>query len=995
MQPPAGHVTIVFALAGGETEPALPDAGGGYRVKQVEGGVMLAFADAETAVAWSLGAQGSPGGLRVGIHSGEPLCLPDPRSGRMDYFGPVVNLASRLAAAGHAGQTLLSGAAAGRAAERADLTDLGEHRLRGLEKPERVFLALPPGGAPRAFPPLRALTTLPTNLPTQTASFVGRESELRALADLLGDPAARVVVLTGSAGTGKTRLAVRAGAEHLERFPGGCWFADLSEAADAAGVGAAVAAALSLPGGGHADPVGEVGAALEGRRPLLLILDTFERAVAQAAATVGVWSARAPHARFLLTSRARTGLPGERELRVEPLPVAPAAATAAEALRSDAVRLFVERASEARPGFALTDANVRDVAAICADLEGIPLAIELAASRARILQPAEMVRKLGQKFQLLRSARQDTARRQQTLSGAIEWSHEMLAGWERAAFRQASVFRGGFGPEAAAAVLDLSVERGAPAGDAAAESLGGKSLLRVFEGAGGRRFGFYRPLLEFAERKLAEVEGAAGRAAAEARHEAYYLGLADRHDRPGQRFTESQERMSPELENFFAIQDRGLARGGDGVIAAGRSAAATVVTIAARGPLAEGAARLERALHALEADPAVLGRAPAYLRPALNWGLGRVHRVTGDWERSERETRRAVELGRPLGRSSSLADSLWELSFILGSQGRMHESHAALDECEEVSRELGLKARLMSVLHLKTVRMISELDAAGAVAVAEEALGLARESGREDALAEALNALANTLYEAGFVKRAEACYRQAIEIDEKLKNRVGLATKLGNLGDVRSLYGDTQGALELFRRAAEIDRDLGRRMNLAYGRLREGTALRRAGDLEGSMSAFAAADTAIRSCGSRALIESLERSRARTLLLRGEFEAALRCLQVAGDILFEEKEWLTFSEVAALRARTLLASGRAAEAREAIRSILAEAWASRAAAIYRFAWYAILAQAEEVLGSAEAAREAAGAACRLAELLLSELTPENEDLKDLLPAARRIAGAGP
>ncbi|MBI2920183.1 MAG: tetratricopeptide repeat protein [Planctomycetes bacterium] len=991
MHPPAGNVTIVFALAGDGSGAVPGAAGGGYEVKQVEGGVMLAFPDAGGAVAWSLAAQRA-GALRVGIHSGEPICVPDPRSGRMDYFGPVVNLASRLAAAGHPGQTLLSAAAARPLLQHAGFVDLGDHRLRGLEKPEQVFLALPPGGDARAFPPLRALTTLPTNLPTQTASFVGREPELKALDGLLADPAARVVVLTGPAGTGKTRLAVRTGAEHLERFPGGVWFADLSEAADAGAVGAVVAAALGLPGGGHADPVGEVGDALENRRPLLLILDTFERAVAHAGATVGFWAAQAPHARFLLTSRARTGLPGERELVLEPLPVAPAAASAAEALRSDAVRLFVERAAEARPGFALTDANVRDVAAICADLEGIPLAIELAASRARILQPAELLRKLGQKFQLLRSARQDAARRQQTLSGAIEWSYEMLAGWERAAFRQASVFRGGFTPAAAAAVIDLAGEPGEPPGDAAAESLCGKSLLRGFETAAGRRYGFYRPLHEFAERKLAEADGDAGARAAEARHEAYYLEMADGLERAGSRFADTHDRIHPDLENFFAIQDRGLARGGEGVIAAALAATATVHAVSWRGPLAEGAARLERALQALEADPALPGKAPPLLRATLYYGLGRVHRALGDWERSEKEGRRAVELASPLGRSGFYADTLWELAFILGSQGKSREHRAVLDECEEVSRELGLKSRLVNVLHLKTVRLMSELDSAGAIAIGEEALALARETGREDALAGALNALGNTLYDAGFVARSESCYRQAIEIDERQKNLSGLATKLGNLGDVLSLRGDPAGALECFRRAAAIDRDLGRRMNVAFGAMREATALRRAGDFEGSLRAYAGAEAIFRAAGNRPMIESLERSRARLLLLQGDFAAALRGLEVAGEILREEGEWLNFSEVAALRARTLLAAGRAAESRESIRAVLAEPWADRAASIYRFAWYAILAQAEEALGDAGAAREAAAKACALADVLLPELTPKNEDMRDLFPAARRIAG---
>ncbi|MEX0585175.1 MAG: protein kinase, partial [Pirellulales bacterium] len=296
-----------------------------------------------------------------------------------------------------------------------------------------------------------------TNLSTSATSFIGRRHELDELSKLLIDPQAWLVTLIGPGGIGKTRIAQQVGRELLPQFPGGCWFAELEEARTAPGIAHAVAQAFGVPLTGSEPPEQVVANVLEYRRPLLLILDNFEQAVAFAQATVGLWRGRAPHVRFLATSRSPLGLAGERHFELGPLS-APTAGPArpTEVAAFDSVKLFRERACEVSPEFVLDDENSQAVAQICHELEGIPLAVELAAARIKVLRPVQIASKLGQKFQLLQSSRRDLAPRQQTLQGAIDWSYTLLGDWEQQAFMQCSVFRGGFSLEAAEAVIDLA-----------------------------------------------------------------------------------------------------------------------------------------------------------------------------------------------------------------------------------------------------------------------------------------------------------------------------------------------------------------------------------------------------------------------------------------------------------------------------------------------------------------------------------------------------------
>ena len=392
--------------------------------------------------------------VRMALHAG-PAQLRDG-----DYFGPPVNVVARILSVARGGQTLVSGIVGAvfdpTRADGAELENHGYFRLKGVEAPVEVF-ELGVRGLSAFAPPLdtepvyrvvrdgefwQPVRAIRQNLPSERDAFVGRIAELQALAQEL-DAGARLVTVVGPAGTGKTRLACRYGRAWLGDWPGGVYFCDLSEARSVDGVFFAVAMALEVPLG-KGDPGVQIGHVIASRGRCLVILDNFEQITEHAQATVGHWLDRAANAAFVVTSRERLHLAGEAIFPIEPLPLA-----------SDALELFAARARAQRPDFVLNDANRAAVAEVVRLLDGLPLAIELAAARVRIFSPAQLVERMRDRFRLLAGAR-GAAARQATLKAAIDWSWDLLAPWEQAALGQCSVFEGGFTLEAAEAVLDLA-----------------------------------------------------------------------------------------------------------------------------------------------------------------------------------------------------------------------------------------------------------------------------------------------------------------------------------------------------------------------------------------------------------------------------------------------------------------------------------------------------------------------------------------------------------
>jgi class 3 adenylate cyclase len=410
-------------------------------VEQGEGdSFVAAFARASDAVACALELQRAPLApirLRIGVHTGE-VQLRD----EGNYAGPTINRTARLRDLAHGGQTVLSGATEDLVVDRlpagAWLTDLGTHPLRDLPRPERV-VQLCHHDLRNEFPPLRTPKAAAShNLPVQLTSFVGRQGEMNSLREALA--ANRLVTLTGAGGVGKTRLAVQVAAELAHQFGDGVWYVDLAPITHPAVVPVTVARALGLPDQPGRSTMDTLRRFVRDRQ-MLVVLDNCEHLLDASAELVAALLGGAPRLTVLATSREPIGVTGEATWRVPSL-----------ALADEAIELFADRARLAQTDFTVTDGNVAAVAEICGRLDGIPLAIELAAARVRALSLTEILDSLHDRFRLLTGGSRTAVRRQQTLRASVDWSHALLSEPERVLFRALAVFLGGFDLDAVQAV---------------------------------------------------------------------------------------------------------------------------------------------------------------------------------------------------------------------------------------------------------------------------------------------------------------------------------------------------------------------------------------------------------------------------------------------------------------------------------------------------------------------------------------------------------------
>ncbi len=627
-------------------------AQGGCLFKTVGDACYAAFGQAHDALAAAVSAQralAADDGLtdvrvRIALHTGAA----EQRDG--DYFGLPLNRVARVLAAGHGGQVLLSHATEQLVRDILPpgiaLVDLGEHRLKDLLRAERIYQATA-DGLPPAFPPLRTLTSRPNNLPLQSTSFVGRRRELAAVKARLA--ASRLLTLTGIGGAGKTRLALQAAAEVLDAFPDGVWFADLAPVVDPGLVASTVAAAAGI----REQPGRPAAATLVDhvrRQRVLLVLDNCEHVVDAAAAVAADVLRAAPHAVMLATSREPLAVGGETVWPVPPLDVPPAPRPGAEAAdprivaRRAAVRLFVDRAAAVRPDFALTPVNAAAVADICRRLDGIPLAIELAAARVAHLPPEQILARLHPRFDRPGAGRRTSARRQRTLAAALDWSHDLLDPREAALFRRLSVFRGGWTLEAMDAVC-----AGDPLGDDdlldVLARLVDKSLVVYVDADETGRYRFLETVRAYAR---ARCIAAGEHTAVRARHGRYFVALAEV---AASRLAGPEQdawvaRLDAERDNLRAALDRADR---DGDAASGqRLCAALWRHWLHRSHVAEGLTRAERALREASAEPT-----PA--RAMALFGLGAMLSSTGDeqaaipWLRQGIEAYRKLEADRTAG----------------------------------------------------------------------------------------------------------------------------------------------------------------------------------------------------------------------------------------------------------------------------------------------------------------------------------------------------------
>ncbi len=707
-----------------------------FAVFPTASGAVLAAVNAQRELASFPWADDRGIRVRIGLHTGEGVLGGD------DYVGIDVNRAARIAATGHGGQIVMSEAtvilATGALPDGVATRDLGEHKLQDLEQPEHLHDLLI-DELPTEFPALRSQQARRTNLPAPRASFVGRERELAAISQKLDDT--RLLTITGPGGTGKTRLALKIASERLERYADGVFFVDLSPITEPAFVIAEISHALRMRETTGRDPAETLRDYLE-HRELLLVLDNFEQLI-EASPIVGRLLDAAPTLTVLATSRILLRLTGEQEFRLSPLalPEEDERTDPGLLIACESVRLFVERAEAVSSGFLVSQDTAPAVARIVSRLDGLPLALELAASRLRILTVDALSARLEQRLPLLTGGARDVPERHRTLEGTIAWSHELLGPDEQRLFARLSVFAGGWTLEAAEAVcgkdLDVLGSLGA---------LVDESLVRRTELDGGElRFSMLETIREFAVARLAAVD-AGERENVRRRHAEFFRDLAEE----AQPFLTRENQMTwldtldHETDNMRAALDWAeRAESPEDVRTGMRQGAALWRFWQLRMQLPEGRSKLERLLSLPGAQLRDAARSRAL------GALGSIAYWQRDYEHVAEPYDEALAIAREVGDARLLSWALYDASFVLLIV------NAQPDEGEELLRE-SLRVAEASDLYLKGQiwtaiaysRMFSG-DIPHATEALERALALHRETGDSLFVAEGLVGLAGVAFAAG------------------------------------------------------------------------------------------------------------------------------------------------------------------------------------------------------------------------------------------------------
>jgi len=627
-----------------------------------------------------------------------------------------------------------------------------------------------PGRTQPLFSPDAPAEHAPSDsLPITFTRFFGRAEERERLTALLTDPQTRLVTLTGPGGNGKTRLAVEAARGLGGLFPGGIWFIPLADVADPRRLGDAVLAALRLPR--TADPWAQIVAALAGP-PVLLILDNFEQIAAGAAPTVLSLLGKAPALTCLVTSRRRLDVPGECELPVAPLPVPDAAESAEQVVRNASAQVFVDRAQAVRPDFAVTDRSSQDLAALCRALEGIPLALELAASRIRALSLAQMRVRLDQRFELLASRRGDKGTRHRSLWAAIEWSYDLLPAHLQRFFVLLSIFRGGWTLEAAEAVCEE------PAALEALAQLRANSLLLAEDGLSDLRFRLLESLREFAWEQLSPDD----REAAGKRHTAFFAALAQQADDvlQGPEQGDWLRRFEADAANLILALDWLNDR-------PDRAAEALAMTTALyhfwllSGRQHEGRARLDSLLVRLAAPDAA--RADALTV------AGNLAEAEGDLPGARVRMEEGLALNLRLGREEQAARGRGDLGIIASRQGRLPEAVAHWEATTAYWQGRNEPRRAAATLNNLGIleRRQGDLDAAQRRFV--ECLALYRQAGDTLRVATVLHNLGLTAQDRGDLDESGRWLEEGLALQQALGNARGAAITLHGLGTTAQKRG--------------------------------------------------------------------------------------------------------------------------------------------------------------------------------------------------------------
>ncbi|MFL5641023.1 MAG: ATP-binding protein [Chloroflexota bacterium] len=740
---------------------------------------------------------------RMGIHTGEP------RNATEGYVGLDVHRAARICSAGHGGQILVSQTTRDLVAEdlrqSLGMVDLGAHRLRSLDGPaQRIYQVTGPGLI-RDFPPPRTGDAPRNNIPLEVTSFVGREREIEQATRMLDQSS--LLTLTGPGGVGKTRIGLRLARTLLDRFEDGTWIVECGSLSDPSFLLPAVVSAVGLPDPAGRSLLSTIVDQLKGKR-LLLVLDDCDPVLTAAAELAEAVVRSCSSVRIVVTSREALGVPGEAILPIASLATPDTGPTVTtDELRSiDACRLFIDRAQAVQPAFEVTEANARSVAQLCRRLDGIPLAIELAAARVRALPVEQVAARLDDRFRLLTGGSRTSVARHQTLRATIDWSYDLLTEPERAVLRRLSVFAGGASLEAAESVC-----AGDPVDALDVLDLLGrlveKSLVFTDPTSSEAHFRLLETVREYARGRL--VEAGEGETTLR-RHRDLFLALADRAS-PAffhgpepvdwlRRLDDDHEDVRAALE--WCLDQPGEARSGL------RIAAGLWRYWEIRGHLTEGRGWLERMLQAV-------GEEVSALRADALTGAANLAFMQGDLRAAASHQSASLELQRAIGDPQGVAyaaNNLANTWIQLGDNVRARELY---EETLSIATEVGdVRGQVFVSINLADLAA-REGDLATAQSLEEQVLTSIRRLGDRWMEAFAVDAFARTAHRAGEHERARTLHIEALAILEELGDRRGVARVLTQLAELALTTGDGPRARGLLRQGLTIRQELGDMPGLA------------------------------------------------------------------------------------------------------------------------------------------------------------------------------------
>ena len=759
---------------------------GGQELTESGDGFLIAFGEPSKAVDCAVDVQRAVAAaqwpevvgsirVRMGLHIGSV----EPRG--EEYRGVAINRTARILAAGHGGQVICSAAVADSLNGNHELVELGVFRLRGLPGPERLLQVCWPDMERREFPPPNALPAFTNNLPQSFTRFFGRGEEIGRLRLILlaheektatgGVAGGLLVTLTGPGGTGKTRLSLAVAESLLRSFSHAVWFVPLADLVDASLLPVKLRDTLQLKPDAAADPLEQVIAALC-QQPVLLVLDNFEQLGDAGVGVMRTLLARVPSLRCLVTSRQRLALAGEREFAVGPLAIPLASGAPEQLVEFDSVQLFVDRAQAVRSDFALTTRNARAVAELCRRLEGVPLALELAAARAHVATAQEIVDALGRRLDAFAAQNPDVPARHRTLRAAIDWSYDFLPAPLRQFLANLSVFRGGWNLEAAECVATPEGLAGVSASVLRAlGELRAGSLVAAEERGKGMRFRMLETLRCYAEERLHESNAAL---IVRGKHLHYFAGFADRADRalPGGEQVEQLDALEIEHDNLRAalaapdLCDTRL-----------RMAADLVVLWRVRGYHAEGRGWLQRLrVECTDASPLAVAAADNAMG-ILAWSGGDLAAARDAFEKT-------LQYFRSVDDARNIAGALTNLAFVTSSMGELARARTYAEEGVEIFERLPFEGKKAQALSNLAGIALAQKDYPAVRAAAEKAIPIQRALDDKLSLGVSLQNLSGALLAEDRIAEAEEALRESVTLRRELQDRAGAASLFYTLAEV-------------------------------------------------------------------------------------------------------------------------------------------------------------------------------------------------------------------